>query len=72
MKFKDLKDYHAYYVTTVLFLVSCLIFKDMVFFPLACCFLCLGFAKQAKANQKLTSSNADSPEQPRLDNPSNQ
>lgn len=45
---KDLKSYHAYYVTSLLFLVSCFIFKDMVFFPLACCFLCLGVAKMFK------------------------
>ncbi|MEY8309152.1 hypothetical protein AAK899_06510 [Erysipelotrichaceae bacterium 51-3] len=71
MKFKDLKDYHACYVTTVLFLVSCFIFRDMVFFPLACCFLCLGFAKQAKSKQPLTP-DSNAPEQTSLDTPSNQ
>lgn len=42
MKLKDLKDYHAYYVMSVVFLVSCFIFKSMVFFPLGCCFVCIG------------------------------
>lgn len=65
MKFKDLKDYHAYYVMTVVFLVSCFIFKSMVFFPLGCCFLCIGVAKQLVDEGKLpgrkgnTSSNND-------------
>ncbi len=61
---KNLKSYHAYYVTSLLFLVSCFIFKDMVFFPLACCFLCLGVAKMFKEQGRFASPNADSQESP--------
>ncbi|MGM9960893.1 MAG: hypothetical protein ACI32F_06255 [Allobaculum sp.] len=53
MKLKDLKDYHAYYVMSVVFLVSCFIFKSMVFFPLGCCFVCIGVAKQLVDQGKL-------------------
>lgn len=61
---KNLKSYHAYYVTSLLFLVSCFIFKDMVFFPLACCFLCLGVAKMFKEQGRFANPNADSQESP--------
>lgn len=59
MKYEDLKDYHAYYVMVVVFLASCLLFKDMVFFPLACCMACLGFVRQMKDQGKLASKTHD-------------
>lgn len=54
---KNLQAYHAYYVMTGLFLASCFIFHDMVFFPLACCFLCLGVVKKLKAEGRLPDRN---------------
>lgn len=59
MKFKDLKDYHAYYVTAVLFLVTCFVMNDFVFFPFACCFVCLGAVKQLKAQGRLSNTRTD-------------
>ncbi|UNT95541.1 hypothetical protein [Allobaculum mucilyticum] len=53
MKLSELKAYHAYYVMTVLFFASCFFFKDMVFFPLGCCMLCLGWVKQLKETGRL-------------------
>lgn len=48
MKFSDLKAYHAYYVMAGIFFLSILFFKDMVFFPLGCCFICLGWVSKLK------------------------
>lgn len=59
MKYKDLKDYHAYYVMVVVFLVTCLVTRDMVFFPLACCMLCLGVVRQLKDQSRLPARNQD-------------
>ncbi len=53
MKFSDLKAYHAYYVMAGIFFLSILFFKDMVFFPLGCCFICLGWVSKLKETGQL-------------------
>ena len=53
MNLKDLKAYHAYYVMSVIFFLSCLFFRDMVFFPLGCAMICLGWVKQLKETGRI-------------------
>lgn len=42
---KDLKAYHAYYIMALVWLVTCVFMKSFVFFPVACCFVCIACSK---------------------------
>lgn len=60
MNLKNLKAYHAYYVIAALYLITSLLSRNFVFFPLACAFLCIAIIKQSKENGHLKK-----PEDPR-------
>lgn len=67
MKYKDLKAYHAYYVMAILFFATCFFMHDMVFFPIGCCFICLGWVKQLKEEGRLPDRNQKSTDTPPAD-----
>lgn len=52
-KLDQLKQYHAYFVTACLFLITCFVTMNFVFFPFACCFIALGFASKFKEEGRL-------------------
>lgn len=60
-KLDQLKQYHAYFVMAVIFLLTSFI-KDMAFFPIACCFVCLGTVSKLKEEGRLAVPEKGKPE----------